>query len=173
MKRLIYSAIFSVAVIAMNSCNSAQPKQDAGDLLAAAIELDSLFLDAYNKGDAEALMQLYWNSSDLRVYTPGEMVLKGYDETKATYIRDLASNKGARLDLSDPQNDVYGDVVIGQGTFTWTLPVEGGSPMIGHGRYTEVKAMKDGKMVILLDHASVPMAPPPPEEMPSDSARAK
>jgi hypothetical protein len=36
------------------------------------------------------------------------------------------------------------------------------APMVMHGRYTEVLAMKDSTMVVILDHASIPMPPQAP-----------
>ena len=35
-------------------------------------------------------------------------------------------------------------------------------PQIIEGRYTDVKRMHDGKWVYVMDHASVPLPPPPP-----------
>src|SRR5687768_12695258 len=98
----------------------------ANELITAANELDSLFLVAFNNGDADAIMKLHWNSPELRAYPPGEMLLNGYDAVKASYIRDFASNKGAKLEYTSTQNVIFADVVIGHGTFRWTMPVDGG-----------------------------------------------
>ena len=139
----------------------------AGDLMAAASELDSLFLVAFNTGDAESLMRLYWNSPDLRAYPPGEMQQNGYEAVKAAMTKEFAMNKGAKLEYLNTNNLVFAGGVVGHGTFRWTLPMEGGAPMVMEGRYMEVKEMKDGRMVITVDHTSAPMAPP--EEMSKDS----
>jgi len=154
--------------LALISCNTG-PKQEKkeNDLVAAANQLDSLFLVAFNKGDADAIMNLHWNSPDLRAYPPGEPQLNGYEAVKASYLKDFEANKGAKLEYTSTHNIPFADVVIGHGTFTWTMPVEGAPadspPMVFNGRYSEVKAVKDGKMVIVLDHTSMPMAPPAEE----------
>jgi ketosteroid isomerase-like protein len=138
------------------------------DLIAAANELDNLFLVAFNNGDAEAIMKLHWNSPDLRTYPPGETQVNGFDAVKAGYVRDFSSNKGATLEYTDSNNIPFADGVVGYGTFRWTMPMEGSEPMVFDGRYTEVKAMRDGKLVIVIDHTSMPMPP-----LPADSIQAK
>ena len=40
-----------------------------------------------------------------------------------------------------------------------------GEPLQMEGRYTDAKAERDGKWVYLVDHASVPIPPPPSDEM--------
>ncbi|MEP7197959.1 MAG: nuclear transport factor 2 family protein [Saprospiraceae bacterium] len=175
MKRTInLTIVLTLITIAMlfNACNSGQPKDNRTDLLASANELDSLFLVAFNSGDADAIMKLHWNSPELNAYPPGEMQVSGYDKVKESYTRDFATNKAAKLEYTDAHNMVFNDVVVGYGTFKWTMPMEGGAPMEFNGRYSEVKAMKDGKLVILLDHTSVPMTPPA-EEMPTDTTKVK
>jgi ketosteroid isomerase-like protein len=123
---------------------------------------------AFNNGDAEAIMKLHWNSPDLRTYPPGETQVNGFDAVKAGYVRDFSSNKGATLEYTDSNNIPFADGVVGYGTFRWTMPMEGSEPMVFDGRYTEVKAMRDGKLVIVIDHTSMPMPPPP-----ADSIQAK
>ena len=157
----ILPAIF---LLALSSCIN-ETKRDAAssnaDLITAAEELDSLFIVAFNNGDADAMMKLYWNSPDLRAYFPTEMQLNGYDAVKAAYMKDFSTNKGAKLEYTSSSNVPFGDGVVGHGIFRITMPMEGGEPMVFEGRFTEVKAMKDGKMVVTVDHASVPMMMPP------------
>lgn len=109
--------------------------------MAATNELDSLFLAAFNNGDAEAIMKLHWNSPDLPAYPPGEMQVNGFDAVKAGYVRDFAMNKGAKLEYTNANNIPFAEGVVGYGTFKLTMPMEGGEPMVFDGRYTEVKAM--------------------------------
>lgn len=128
------------------------------ELLAAAARLDSAFLAAFNQGDITAFMPLYWHSPALTAYPPARvMQLKGYEAVKAFYTRDFASNKGARLEYLRNENVAFQDVVIGHGTFRWTMPMAGGKPLVLEARHTIVKAIKDGQMVIVVDHASAPL----------------
>ena len=181
MKKITFIQLFrkynfiaiTLSVITIVSCTTEQ-KQDKAetatmDLIAAAEELDSLFIVAFNKGDVDAMMKLYWNSPDLRAYFPTEMQINGYDAIKESMIKDFSTNKGAKLEYTNANNIPFADGVVGHGTFRITMPVEGAEPMVFDGRYTEVKAIKDGKMVIMVDHASVPMSPP--EVEPTDSKK--
>lgn len=154
--------IFSFLTLTIVSCNNHQDRNPSSmteaELLTAANQLDSMFLVVFNKGDVNGFMQLYWNSPELTAYPPARnMQLKGYEAVKEFYTNDFASNKGARLEYTANNNIPFKDVVIGHGTFKWTMPVAGAEPMVLEARHTVVKAMKDGKMVIVIDHTSAPM----------------
>lgn len=159
--------IASFLALTIASCNNHQNSDTSSmteaQLVAAANQLDSMFLVAFNKGDVNAFMQLYWNSPELTAYPPARvMQLKGYEAVKDFYTKDFASNKGAKLEYTGNNNVPFKDVVIGHGSFKWTMPIPGAEPMVFEGRHTVVKAMKDGKMVIVVDHTSTPMMAEPP-----------
>ena len=137
--------------------NKNEATNSTTDLIAAAIELDSLFLVAFNNGDAEAIMKLYWNSPELRVYPPGEMPVNGFDSVKAWYVKNFASARGAKLEYLSSNNVLYDDGVIAHGAFKWTMPMEDGSLMTIVSSYAEFKSLKENKMVIILDHSSMPI----------------
>ncbi len=165
-------AILSFLTLAIAGCNDRRNDNTSSmteaELLSAAGRLDSLFLEAFNKGDVNALMQSYWNNPELTVYPPARvMQLKGYEAVKEFYAKDFASNKGAKLEYTSNSNIPFKEIVIGHGTFKWTLPVAGAEPMVFEARHTLVKAMKDGKMVIVIDHTSAPMR----AEAPGDTAQ--
>ena len=51
-----------------------------------------------------------------------------------------------------------------------TVPANGdGTSTVLQGRYSDVKAQRDGQWVYIMDHASVPL-PPAPAAAPADSA---
>jgi ketosteroid isomerase-like protein len=172
MKKQVLIILLIVAGVVLNGCKKQEKEVDAEALLTAANELDRNFIEAYNNGDLERLMSMYWNSPDLYTFMPGgSMMAHGYEETKKVFMEDFKNNTGAKITIEDSENRVEGDVVLGHGTFTWTLEKEGQEPIISKGRYTDVKAMKDDKMVFIVDHASVPMMPPPP--LPSPPVKVK
>lgn len=163
--KYLFGVIISLCMIVCTGCNTEtgreKPEEQHVDLLKAANELDSLFLIAFNKGDVDGIMNLHWNSPELIAYPPGgAMQIKGYDSVKASYAREFGASQGAKLEYTDAHNEVFKDVVIGHGTFKWSMQAPDGKPMEFNGRYTEVKAMKDGKLVILIDHTSMPMMEP-------------
>ncbi len=158
-------SLIALLLFTVMSCTPETKEQEATmskeELIAAGAELDSLYLIAFNKGDVDALMKLHWNSPELLSYPPGEQQVKGYDAIKASYAKDFASSKGATLEYLSVVNVPFTDGVAGYGRYRWTMPVEGGSHMVMTGRYSDIKAFKDGQMVIVFDHSSVPMPPPP------------
>jgi uncharacterized protein (TIGR02246 family) len=131
------------------------------NMQAAADALDQKFVEAFNAGDADALMDTYWNSPDLVSFPPDGMGGQGWDQTKAAAVSMFAGLKGAKLEITTHHNDVHGEVVLGWGMFTLTLPDSAGTQI--HGRFSDVKTEKDGKWVYIMDHASVPLPPPPSE----------
>ncbi len=165
-KRLITSFLPVFLLFTMAGCtvektvSTEVPTQE--ELISEANKLDSLFLVAFNKGDVDGLMSVLWNSPELVAYPPGELQLKGYDAVKDLYVKEFATNKGAVLAYTGTYNIPFADGVAGFGTYTWTLPVEGKDPIVAEGRYSDIKAFKDGKMVIIHDHSSSPMPAEPP-----------
>ena len=132
------------------------------EMIAAAKALDATFLAAYNSRDAEAVSATYWHNPDVVSFEPGSMVQRGWDEIHAGYVEGFKQlPEGAKLELTESHYSVLGDGVLTWGLWKFTAPGKDGKPMISEGRYSDVKARRDGKWVYLVDHASVPMAPPP------------
>ncbi len=73
----------------------------------------------------------------------------------------LLSTPGIKLEFMNASNEPLGDVVAGEGNFKLTIPNGTGEAAEVVGRYTDLKAMRDGKWVYVLDHASVPLPPSP------------
>jgi ketosteroid isomerase-like protein len=128
-------------------------------MVSAADALDQQFREAFNKGDVDALSALYWNSPDVVSISPDGMGTKGWDATRAGAAEMVKAMPGATLEFTSMHNAAHGDVVLGWGT--WKMTVPGPAPMVLEGRYSDAKAKRDGKWVYLMDHASVPLPPPP------------
>ncbi|MBM3815204.1 MAG: DUF4440 domain-containing protein [Acidimicrobiia bacterium] len=139
----------------------AAPKPDTAAMVKAADDLDKAFLDAFNKGDAAAITALYWNSPDVISFPPDGMQLKGVAAIQEAFTKSFGEMKGAKLEFSDSRNVAVGEVVLGSGLFKITIPGPGGKPMEMAGRFSDVKAERDGKWVYIMDHGSVPLPPPP------------
>ena len=166
MRRMIRASLCLSAVMLYSACAPAAPPPPAtpagptpDEMVAAANALDQRFLDAFNKGDADALMATYWNSPNLVSFPPDAMMTHGYDATKTGTVEMFKNLAGGRLEFLTMHNDAHGDVVLGWGTWRLTSPGKP-KPQIIEGRYSDVKAMRGGKWVYLMDHASVPLPPP-------------
>jgi uncharacterized protein (TIGR02246 family) len=131
----------------------------AQDMIAAANALDQSFINAFNEGDVDALASLYWNSPDVVVFPPDTLEAKGAAGVRQAIAQMFETMHGARFELTEQHQMPAGDVVIGWGLFRVTVPDASGSPVEMVGRYTDVKAERDGKWVYLLDHGSMPIPP--------------
>jgi uncharacterized protein (TIGR02246 family) len=130
-------------------------------MIAAAKALDAAFFKAFNAGDAEGVAATYWRSPDVVSFPPDTMELRGWDAIKAAFPATFQAMAGAKLELLDSHYMVAGEFVITWGKWRMTMPGPDGKPMSTEGRYTDVKAKRDGKWVYIHDHASAPMGPPP------------
>lgn len=142
------------------------PKSDNSEkMIAAAKKLDQQFMTAYNNRDAAAIMACYWNSPELVSYPPDALEVHGWQAAKEGLEEAFAHMPpDAKLELTESSYKVAGDVVIGWGKWRMTMRGPEGEAMTMDGRYTDVKAERDSKWVLIHDHASVPMAPPPPPD---------
>jgi len=153
------AATLLAAVALAGACAPKGPTPEA--MVAAADSVDQAFLTAFNAGDVNALMATYWNSPTLVNIGLDGMGGLGWDNAKAGWELSMAAMPGAQLAFDSSQNIPQGDVVLGWGTWTITIPAGDGTAMMLKGRYSDVKAMRDGKWVYVMDHASVPMPPAP------------
>lgn len=110
-------------------------------------------------GDLEAMTALYWKSPEVVSSPPGELVARGHDAIRAGFEKEFTA-KGAKLEVTESHHVVLGDAVLGWGLWKWMGPGPDGKIIEATGRYTDVKAERDGKWVYILDHASSPMMMP-------------
>ena len=165
MQRPIVSMLLASVLVAAACAPAPPPPPPAGptpaEMVSAADALDKRFLEAFNKNDAAAAMALYWNSPDLASYPPDHMGIRGWTAVNAAMIETMKGMAGVKFEILDARNEAHGGVVLGSGRWKLTLPAAKGPATVIEGRYTDVKAQKDGKWVYLVDHASVPLPPPP------------
>ncbi len=158
MRKHLTVAIIFISIFLVQACTSKGGSGDSDEqMLSAAAELDKKFQEAYNKGDVDALMETYWNSPELVSYVPDAMEPADWAKSKESAAKSFAALKGVKLELLNTKNSIAGEVVLGSGSWTLTLPDSAGTKM--NGRYTDVKTKKDGKWVYIMDHASVPLPP--------------
>ncbi len=148
------------AVVGLGACAPKVPS--AAEAVAAADALDARFLAAFNAGNIDSLLNDYWNSPELVTIGLDAMGAKGWDAAKAGYAATMQAMPGAKMEFPSRNNQAFGDFVIGHGTWKVTIPAEKGPPTVLEGRYSDVKAYRDGKWVYVHDHASVPLPPAPP-----------
>jgi ketosteroid isomerase-like protein len=139
---------------------------DVQQMIAGADALDDAFVAAFNRGDAEALSQLYWNNRETSMFPPDTLEMRGYRAIQEGFAKMMSEFKGAKLELTERHQRPAADIVVGWGKWRLTMAGPDGKPTEMIGRYTDVKMMRDGKWVYYIDHASVPLPPAPPSPPP-------
>lgn len=151
-------AIPVVALVLSIACASV-PRTSADEMIAGARALDAAFVDAWNRGDAEAMSRLNWDSPDAVLFPAGALEARGTAAIRQTNAQTLAALRGSSIELIESHQMPAGDVVIGWGKWRVTVPGPNGTKTEILGRHTDVKAIRDGRWVYLIDHASVPLPP--------------
>jgi ketosteroid isomerase-like protein len=150
-----------VAVLALAGACAPQKPAAAGSatpeaMLAAAAALDSQFVDAFNRGDADALMATYWKSPRMVSIGVDGSTPEGWDGVSAAWHESMDGNASSRLEILESHNVPLGESVIGWGRWRITTTSDSGAPEVLEGPYSDVKALRDGRWVRVMDHASVP-----------------
>lgn len=170
-RSLIRLCVFLVAVAAAGCTPQSELVSFPDEMIAAADALDDAFVAAFNAGDADAMTALFWNDPDVMSFPPDALVVRGFEEVGAANAAFVAGTQGSTLELTERHQLPIGEAVLGYGLFTLTMPAtDGGEPTEIVGRYTDLKAQRDGSWVYLVDHASVP---PPGEPEPEAEAEAE
>jgi uncharacterized protein (TIGR02246 family) len=161
MKSIFFMILFLITGCFLAGC--APQGKDPQQMITAAKALDQQFLEAFNKGDAEAVAALYWNSPEVVSYPPDMLEAVGSEAIKEAMAHSFANGPTGTLEVINPQYMVAGDYVVSWGKALFKTTMPDGMPVEMTLRYTDVKTERDGKWVYTHDHASVPM--PAPEGM--------
>jgi uncharacterized protein (TIGR02246 family) len=122
--------------------------------------VDQAWKKAMLAQDVNAIANLY--APDAVMYSPDSMVLKGREAIRKDYEELLKTMRVVSADLSDTHYETHGDVGLAHGHFTLKMaPKAGGDTVTMEGRFTSVAKKIGGKWQYVVDHASVPMPPPP------------
>ena len=167
MHRIVKVTLAFAAAVTIAACNgpvplpASAPVLSAEQLVAGANALDQAFVAAFNKGDAAAMNELYWNSPDVvSIQLDAFEPVVGIDAVRDVNIKALAAMKGARLQLLQTHQMPVGEAVLGRGTARITLPGTPATELMV--RFSDVKARRDGRWVYVMDHVSMPPPSPPP-----------
>lgn len=124
-----------------------------------AQQVDQAWVKAANANDVEATVSLY--APDAVAYFPdGEF--KGKDAIRKSWT-DFYGTFTVKDVKVESTYETTGDTSLGWGYWSLTaVPKKGGDPILMKGRATVVTKKIGGKWVYVVDHASVPLPPPPP-----------
>jgi uncharacterized protein (TIGR02246 family) len=152
--------------MAMTACAAPSPPSPAGptpaDQVKAAAALDQAFVEAFNRGDAEALAALYSKGTAVTSFPPDGFERRGHEAILAGYRETFAGGPIGTLEFTEAHHLPAGEAVVSWGTWKLALPAaEGAAPTEIRGRFTDVKPERDGQWVYLVVHAWGPSPPAP------------
>jgi uncharacterized protein (TIGR02246 family) len=120
--------------------------------------VDQGWVKAMKANDLEATLALY--APEAVAYFP-DGDFKGKDAIRKSWTDFLAAFT-VKDATSEATYETTGDTSIGWGHWTMTaVPKGGGEPVVMKGRATVVTKKFGGKWLYVVDHASVPLPPPP------------
>lgn len=115
----------------------------------ALLAVDRAYEEATNRGDAQAVANLY--AKDAVLLPPGAPPVKGRDAIKAYYVADIAASTKAGVVLAlgpDPQCGASGDLGWCSGTFA---AKDKAGKVVDTGKYLSVSRKEGGKWLYFRD----------------------
>ncbi len=124
----------------------------------AAQMVDQAWVKAMKANDLEAVTALY--APDAVAYFP-DGDFKGKQAIRKSWT-DFLAMFTVKDATSEGTYETTGDTSLGWGYWSMTVvPKGGGEPIVMKGRATVVVKKIGGKWLYVVDHASVPLPPPP------------
>jgi len=144
------SILFCVAVLFLTIPVFAQSTKEVSRIKADVTAVMDEQAAAWNRGNIDAFMSGYWNSSEL-VFVSGDTVTRGWQPTLDRYKKNYNSReKMGTLKFSDLEIDVISKnaaVVLG----SWSLRRSNDNPK---GKFTLIFRRLNGGWRIVHDHTS-------------------
>jgi uncharacterized protein (TIGR02246 family) len=115
------------------------------------------FVEAFNKGDAAAVADMY--AAEAKLLPPNSQMIEGKQNIQAFWQVPITA--GAKLQALDTvQVDVRGDMAYEVGKYTFTVPQANGQLVTDQGKYLVVWKRQGSSWKLLLDiwNTSTPVA---------------
>lgn len=124
--------------------------------------LQQSFMNALLAGDAAAVGNQY--AEDAVSYDVATHSVFGPEGVAASWGEFFAQYKVLEVELFNNTTETHGDTGVSWGEFRMLVePSGGGEPLEMTGRFSDVSRNIDGNWLYVMDHASMPL-PPPPED---------
>jgi uncharacterized protein (TIGR02246 family) len=106
------------------------------------------FVEAFNKGDAAAVADMY--AAEAKLLPPNSQMIEGRQNIQAFWQVPITA--GAKLQALDTvQVDVRGDMAYELGKYTFTVPQANGQAVTDQGKYLVVWKRQGSSWKLLLD----------------------
>ena len=144
------------------------------DSLAEAKALHEDFVTKFNSNDVKGLVALYSKDSRTVLFPPGNLIDRGAGEIHDGFAAIGKQMPGAKLSFPEANYQPAGSSIVSWGLWEMQIPGPKGKSAKMKGRFTELLVRENGKLAILVDHASVPLTPPAaPKPAKKKAARKK
>lgn len=128
------------------------------------------FVKAFKANDLEAVVALY--APDAVLFPPDDMIADGKDAIRKSYENLMNNFTIQDIVTTDTHHETQGKTSYGWGRFSLTLvPKGGGEAEHMEGRFTDVSKLMNGRWLYVVDHASVPLPPPPQTQKTAAAAK--
>jgi uncharacterized protein (TIGR02246 family) len=128
------------------------------------------FVKAFKANDLEAVVALY--APDAVLFPPDEMIADGKEAIRKSYEGLMNNFTIQDIVITDAQHETLGKTSYGWGRYSMTfVPKAGGEPIHMEGRFTDVSKLMNGRWLYVVDHASVPLPPPPQTQKTAATAK--
>jgi ketosteroid isomerase-like protein len=118
--------------------------------------------DAWSSTDASAVAQYYAQEPKRAFYDISPLKYNDWQEYAAGYKKLMADYTSAKFTLNpDVRAHQRGDIAWANGTWRGELVKKDGAKETLEGRWTAILEKRGENWIIVHDHFSVPLAPPP------------
>jgi ketosteroid isomerase-like protein len=118
------------------------------------------FTEAFNRHDADGLMADFWNSPNAVAYYPGGNHI-GYDAVRQSWEGFFQNVTVKQFTITERYTEVDNKTAYQWGVYDIIIEPRGGTEMSMPGRFTQMWRHIDGKWVVVVEHVSHPLPPPP------------
>jgi len=149
---------------------NAQTNALAPDVLAANKELDRQLLEGHRLLNADKVMDLFTDSSDIFFIAPDGELYKGHDQVRQSWERFFAGLQSIHGEIDHISYLLAGDGVIAVGQVTYHRHPKGRAPDQRIVVWTDFRHKENGKWVYVFRHAHWPLGTNP---LPAATSSAK
>lgn len=135
--------------------NASEVEELTAEEMAGIQDLDSRFVDAYNRLDVDGFMDCLWNSPNLAVLLYDGTVFIGWDTVKQVTEETFATLESAHVQIDEVTFLRSGDAIMAVGTASYELQPKDGPLQNFSARWTDFRRIEDGQWVYVSDHAQI------------------
>ena len=165
--------VIAALLFGLVGCSSMKSTAQSSDLVTETRSIHRNFEAAFNAGDFKAVAALYSTDAKTVLYPPDLMAAHGRTEIENGLVALGKKMPGAKLTLTEENFRVVADSVTTWGLWELIVPQSEGHITKMEGRYSALLVKENGKLVLLVDHASAPLPAEPAAKPKPKQAVAK